>query len=103
MTNKRPQGLRWVVREWADRAKQQTGQPSASEAEELKSLWEKRKELGVLSDYIPGNYGLKWKRPDPDWVSWRSIAECFGEYHTALVERDNREAPGMAALRMQGT
>jgi hypothetical protein len=69
---------------------------------ELKSLWEKRKGVGVLSDYTLSGYQLKWRCADPDWTSWPSITECLDEYHAALVEKDGIVAPGMAALRIQG-
>jgi len=99
MTN----SLRSVVGLWADTAKKKTGRPSGADVEELKSLWDKRKERGVLADtHLQSNYDLKWVHPGPDWTSWASIAACFGEYHAALAEKDSRGAPGMAAIRMQG-
>jgi hypothetical protein len=55
-----------------------------------------------LSNQIPGVYDLK-KHPDPDWMSWPSIAECFEAYHAVLVEKDQTEGPGWTAVRMQGT
>jgi len=94
--------LRSEIRKWADRAKEETGRPGTVDVAVLKSLWEKRKEIGVLSDQIPSNYKLRWNRADPDWGSWSSIAKCLEEYHAALVDRDNRAAPGMAAIRLQG-
>jgi hypothetical protein len=68
--------------------------------QELKILWEERK---GLSDQIPGVYKLRWERPDPEWTSWSSIPECLEEYYAVLVEKDERDGPGMTAIRMQGT
>ncbi len=76
--------LRLRVGEWVDRAEQETGQPSATDIEQLKLLWEQR--MSVLVDTIPSNYEIKWKHPDPNWNSWASIAECFEAYHTALAD-----------------
>jgi len=83
--------LRLRVGEWVDRAEQERGEPSVTDIEALKLLWEQR--INVLDDAIPGNYEIKWNHPDPDWNSWASIAKCFEEYHAALVDlQANRAA-----------
>jgi len=80
-----------------------SGRPSAPDVEELKSLWDKRKERGVLADTVlQSNYKLKWSRSGPDWTSWLSIAECFEEYRSALMEKANAGSAGMAEIRMGG-
>ncbi len=79
--------LRLRVGEWVDRAEQETGQPNATDIEQLKLLWEQRR--NVLADKIPSNYEIKWNHPGPNWNSWVSIAECFEAYHTALADLQN--------------
>jgi hypothetical protein len=88
------------VGEWVDRAEQQTGHPSATDIEQLKLLWEQR--MNVLADTIPSNYEIKWKHPDPDWNSWASIAKCFEEYHTALVDSQGAHAIPTSKSRLGG-
>jgi hypothetical protein len=90
--------LRLRVGEWVDRAEQETGQPSATDIEGLKLLWEQR--MNVLADAIPSNYEIKWKHPDPDWTSWASIAKCFEEYHTALADLQGTHAIPMSKTRL---
>jgi hypothetical protein len=92
--------LRLRVGEWVDKAEQETGQPSATDIEALKLLWEQR--MNVLADKIPSNYEIKWKHPDPDWNSWASIAKCFEEYHKALADLQSAHAIPTSKSRLGG-
>jgi len=95
--------LRRTTREWTERAKQRKGSPappSASEVEELQSLWNERR--AFLSQVISSNVRVIWPENDPDWKSWASIAECFETYHEALVDLDNRLSGPMVEIRLGG-
>jgi hypothetical protein len=73
--------LRAKVGWWAARAKQESGQPSASTIETLKLLWNEKRNL--LSNNLKSKLDVKW-HVDPDWDSWSSIATHFEAYHAAL-------------------
>jgi hypothetical protein len=75
--------LRAKVGWWAARAKQESGQPSATTIETLKLLWNEEKD--VLSNSLKGIGDGKW-HVDPDWDSWASIATHFEAYHAALFQ-----------------
>ncbi len=91
--------MRREVGRWAEKAKRESGQPSAADVETLRSLWNRREEF--LADGLKSNFDVKW-RTDPDWKSWPSIADAFVAYRVALVDLDHGEAPRREADRLSG-
>ncbi len=91
--------LRYTVGQLAERARNGEGAPSRADIEEARQLFDSRKDF--LSQTLGSSVKLIWC-DEPDWSSWKGIANFLDKYHAALVEIDNKSSGPMAGVRLQG-